>query len=258
MIFINNIDPVLLEFAGFTIRWYGVMFLIGLTLAYFINRWAFKKWEYSVDDLDSLVVYLFFGLVIGARLGHVLFYSFDYFWRHPVEILQIWNGGLASHGAAIGVLLAYLIWTYVHKIKFVKYADLIVLGMPVVAGFVRIGNFFNSEIFGTKTEGNFGVVFAKLGEDFPRHPSHLYEAILSFGIFFVMLWIFKKQGKKMPKLLLVSLYMLLYFAGRFVLEFWKDLHVLPESFPLSMGQVLSILPVFIAVFIGVYSRIRKN
>lgn len=249
MVFVNDIDPVLLNYGVLNVRWYGLMFLIGIVLNYLILRWAFKKDGYRVEDLDSIAVYLFVGLVVGARLGHIIFYEFSYYFTHPLEVFKIWNGGLASHGAAIGVFLAYLIWVIAHKIRFSKYADILVLGMPVTAMFVRIGNFFNSEIVGISTGENFGVIFKRLGEDFPRHPAQLYEAVLSFFVFLVMIFIYKRwgMGKKTPPLFFVFLYILLYFVGRFVIEFWKDLHGLPESFPLSTGQVLSILPVVLAV-----------
>jgi len=249
MVFVNDIDPVLLNYGILNIRWYGIMFLIGLVLNYLILRWAFLKRGYRVEDLDSIAVYLFVGLIAGARLGHIIFYEAWYYWAHPLEVFKIWNGGLASHGAAIGVFVAYLIWVLIHRVKFSKYADILVLGMPVTAMFVRIGNFFNSEIVGIMSGGDFGVIFKRLGEDFPRHPAQLYEAALSLFVFLVMIFIYKKWGitKKSPPLFFVFIYVLLYFVGRFVIEFWKDLHGLPESFPLSTGQVLSIPAIALAV-----------
>lgn len=260
MIFVNDFSPEIVNLGHVGIRWYGLLFAVGIVLSYLIIRWAFIRNRYSVDKLDSVAVYLFFGLVIGARLGHVLFYNFEYFWKNPIEILKIWNGGLASHGAAVGVFLAYVIWCKVHKVKFVKYTDALVLGFPIAAMFVRIGNFFNSEIVGIKTNGNFGVVFKRLGENFPRHPAQLYEAVLSFVIFLIMFFIFKKYYKKTPPLFFMFLYILLYFSGRFVIEFWKDLHVLPANFPLSMGQVLSLLPILLAIgyFTIFFPKLKKR
>lgn len=248
MIFINNIDPILVQFSVFTIRWYGLFFAIGLMTNYLLERWIFKREKHNPNDLDSMAVYLFIGLIVGARIGHAVFYNFDYFSGHPLEIFQIWHGGLSSHGAAIGVFIAYLTWTFVHKIKFTKYADLLVIGMPITAMFVRIGNFFNSEIVGYKTGGNFGVVFKRLGEDFSRHPAQLYEAVLNFFIFIILFFLYKKYFKKTPKLFFVFLYMLMYFLGRFFIEFYKDLHVFDASFLFSMGQILSIIPILIPLF----------
>ena len=257
--FIHDISPEVFSVGPLTVRWYGVLFVAGIILAYFIMRSIFKGRGYRLEHLDSVAIYLFFGLVIGARLGHAVFYNFDYFWNDPVEIFKIWNGGLASHGAAIGVFVAYLVWIRVHKVKFFKYADVFVLVFPLVAAAVRTGNFFNSEIVGTPTDGVFGVVFKKLGEDFGRHPVQLYSALMNLLIFAVLMILYKKYYEKTPRGFFLFLYMGLYFIGRFVVEFWKDLHALPESFPLSMGQTLSLFPILIAViyFVFFFSK-RKN
>lgn len=251
MIFTHNIAPEIFTVGPVAIRWYGLLFAVGLVLFYLVARWAFKKafgrGKAVMARLESACIYMFFGLVIGARLGEVLFYEPQYFLSNPVEILKIWNGGLSSHGAAIGLFLAYFLWIFVHKVKFSQYIDALVLGMPLVAGFVRIGNFMNSEIVGVPSGESFGVVFSRLGESFARHPVQLYEGLLSFAVFVVLIWIFKNYRKRLPTLFFMFLYILLYFNGRFVLEFWKDLHVLPASFPLSMGQVLSILPILIGI-----------
>lgn len=247
MIFIHDLSPELVNLGPLTIRWYGILFSTGIIINYLLVRWIFKREGYPLSDLDSLVTYLFFGLIIGARLGEVLFYEPEYYFRDPAEILRIWHGGLSSHGASIGLFLSYLLWIKIHKVKFTKYADAIILGMPLTAAFVRIGNFFNSEIVGIPTAGSWGVVFKRLGEDFPRHPVQLYEAILSITAFVILFLVYKKYYRKTPPLFFLFLYLMLYFGGRFIVEFWKDLHVLPEWSPLSMGQVLSIIPILMAV-----------
>ncbi len=256
--FIHTITPEIFSYGPITVRWYGLLFVIGIILNYLILLWVFKREGHKVADLESIVIYLFIGMVVGARLGHVFFYNAEYFLSNPLEILAIWKGGLASHGAAIGVFLAYIIWLLVHKVKFVKYIDLIVLGMPVTAGFVRIGNFFNSEIVGRPTDGSWGVVFTRLGEEFPRYPSQFYEAGLSFLIFFILMWVYKKFYKKLPPLFIMFLYVLLYFSTRFLVEFWKERHVIAIDSPLSMGQILSIVPVLIALIYFVILFIYKR
>jgi len=248
MLFVNDISPEIFSYAGFSIRWYSVMFLLGIVLNYLILIYFFKKRKFSINHLDSLVIYLFFGLVIGARLGEVLFYNPSYYLENPSEIIKIWHGGLASHGAAIGLLVAYLIWIKIHKVSFSKFVDLLVIPMPLTAMFVRIGNFFNSEVLGTKTGGDYGIIFKRAGEESPRHPAQLYEAVLSFIVFLILFFVYKKYYKKTPKLFFVCLYMLLYFLGRFFIEFFKDVpDPLPGSFALSMGQVLSIVPILISI-----------
>lgn len=255
MIFYHHISPILVSLGSLQIRWYGLMFASGILLSYFFIASIFKKEKLQIADLDSIAVYLFVGLVVGARLGHIIFYNIDYFLQHPLEILAIWKGGLASHGAAIGLFIAYWLWCKRHKMPFSKHVDAIAMGIPIAAMFVRFGNFFNSEIVGIPTSGSWGVIFQQLGEDFPRHPSQLYEAALNIFILILFVWIYKKKQAKAAAIsqqwptykpyFFLALYLILYFGGRFILEYFKDLHTLPESFPLSMGQVLSILPVLI-------------
>ncbi len=247
MIFEHNFSPILFEFGNSEIRWYGLLFTIGIISAYLITYYIFKKQKYPTTILESLAVYLFFGMLIGARLGHIFFYNTQYYLSNPVDILKIWEGGLASHGGAIGVFLAYLIWIKIYKIKFTKYADALVISFPFLAGFVRIGNWFNSEILGKATSGDFGVIFTRLGEDFPRHPVQLYSALMNFLIFIILFILYKKYYKKAKPLFFLFLYMFLYFSGRFIIEFWKDLHGPIESISLSMGQLLSIPAVLISI-----------
>lgn len=252
MYFKHNISPILLEIGPLTIRWYGLIFALGLLLAYFFMRWIFRKERFDLNHLDGVTLYLFIGLFVGARLGHVFFYEASYYLSDLIEIIKVWKGGLSSHGAAIGVLTAYLIWLQVYKIKFSKYIDYLVISFPIVSTCVRIANFFNSEIIGRPTNSNWGVVFQRLGENFPRHPSQLYEAGLSLLIFITLFVVYKKYRQKLPKYFILFLYVFLYFSTRFIVEFWKARHTIPDSFPLSMGQILSILPILIAIAYFVY------
>lgn len=265
MVFINDFSPEMVNFGPISIRWYGLLFAVGIILNYLLVKWIFQREKYPVPDLESLLFYLFPGLVIGARLGEVLFYEPGYFFSNPSEIIKIWHGGLSSHGATIGLFVAYLIWIKVHKAGFTRYADALAIGMPITAAFVRTGNFFNSEIVGIPTgsatvPGKWGVVFKRLGEDFPRHPVQLYEALLSIVIFLILFSAYKKYYRNTPPLFFMFLYIMLYFAGRFIIEFYKDLHVLPEEFPLSMGQVLSILPILISLgyFVIIFPKQSKR
>lgn len=258
MIFVHDISREIVSLGGLTLRWYGLLFIIGLIINFLVLRWVFKREKYPIEHLESVALFLFIGMVVGARLGHVFFYDAGYFLSNPLEILMIWKGGLASHGAAIGVFIAYLLWLKFQKVKFSKYVDIIVLGMPITSGFVRIGNFFNSEIVGKATDGSWGVVFNKLGEDFPRHPSQFYEAGLSFLIFFILFWVYLKLYRKIPHLFILFLYIFLYFSTRFIVEFWKERHVLSLDYPLSMGQILSIIPILIALGYFGYLLLRKK
>ena len=260
MIFNHDLSPIIFSLGDLHFRWYGLLFAFGILLNYLFVSWIFKRKKYDMKHLDSLLVYLFVGMVVGARLGHAVFYNFDFYANNPVEIFKIWKGGLASHGGAIGVFLAYWLWTKVNKVKFNKYIDAFALGIPLTAIFVRIGNFFNSEIVGVPTNGNWGIIYERLGEDFPRHPVQLYESFGSLTIFVLMFWIYKKYDKKMPKLSYMFLLLTLYFAMRFVAEFWKKRHILPVDFPISMGQVLSIVPLLIGLsyFLFFFAKARKK
>ncbi len=246
MVFVNNFSPVAFSVGPLVVHWYGLVYAIGLILTYLYIASVYKREKLPIAKLDSVAIYLFFGMLIGARLGHVFFYNAGYFLSHPLEILKVWNGGLASHGGAIGVFVAYLIWIWVHKVKFSKYADKLVMGFPIVAGFIRLGNYFNSELVGNATGGPWGVIFRRLGEDFPRHPVQIYAALMSFGIFLIMFLTYRRY-KKAPPLFFLFLYMLLYFIGRFVVEYWKDFAGHTGNLPLDMGQILSIVPILIAL-----------
>jgi len=243
---INNINPVLFDFEGLEIRYYGIMFAIGVSLYYVITAWIFKRNKYPNKDFENLILFLFAGLIIGARLGHIVFYNLDYFLANPIEIIKFWHGGLSSHGAAIGLFSAYFAFCFFYKIKFTKYADAISVAMPLTAGFVRIGNFFNSEIVGKPTNLPWSVVFKRLDEDFARHPSQIYEAILAWSIFFILIWIYVKHPKNKPRLFFMFLFILLYFATRFIVEFVKEYPVW-GFFNLTTGQYLSIIPIAIAL-----------
>ncbi len=245
--FINNISPILLEIGPLSLRWYGLFFALGLTLAYFFVRHLFKKNGHNPADADSVIFYLVIGVVVGSRLGHVLFYHPSEYLSAPLEILKIWKGGLSSHGAAIGVLVAYLLWLKINKTKFTKYANFLILGVPIVATAVRIGNFFNSEIIGIPTGGEWGVVFSKLGEDFPRHPAQLYEAALNLALFVILYLLYRARAPRLPKLFFLFLYIGLYFGGRFFIEFYKERFTIPADIPLSMGQFLSLVPIALAL-----------
>lgn len=256
--FINNISPIITEIGPLTLRWYGLFFAIGLACSYSLVRYLFKKKGYKPELADSVIFYLVIGLIIGARLGHVFFYHQGQYLSDPLSIFYIWKGGLSSHGGAVGALVAYLIWLKINKTKFATYLNELVLGIPVVATAVRIGNFFNSEIIGTPTNSNWGVVFKRLGEDFPRHPAQLYEAALNLVLLVFLYWLYRARGPRLPKFFLLFLYMGLYFGGRFIIEFYKERFTLPPEIPLSMGQFLSLTPILMAFVYFVILAFRKR
>jgi len=265
--FVNNI-PSTLVVGSFEVHYYSLFFAFGVILNYLILEKLWKKNGWSPKILDSAVIYLFFGLVIGARLGEVFFYNPEYYLSDPVKILKISEGGLSSHGATIGLIVAYVMFLLKEKHKkhgglkenFLKYADVLALPMPLTAALVRIGNFFNSEIVGRATDSPLGVVFAKNGENFARHPAQLYEGALLMFIFIILSLTFLR--KRRPNGLILFLFIGLYFLGRFFLEFFKEYQTDMESllpWDLTMGQALSIIPVLIALgyFIYIFARFAR-
>lgn len=281
--FIHNISRVVLEVGPFDVRWYGLMFAGGVVLYYFLTRWLWKREKWPFKDFDSLILVLFIGLVVGARLGEVFFYNFGYYSRAGFwEIFKIWEGGLSSHGATIGLVVAYAAFWWWRRFAahrkgvrremgggfaFSKYVDIAAVCMPLVAGFVRIGNFFNSEIVGRASDAPWAVVFAQNGESFGRHPVQLYEGFWAWVVFAIVfgLWLRKMGAKNRAKNwarpgFFLFLFIGLYFAGRFVIEFFKEYQIgigsdgLPWG--MTMGQALSVVPVVVAVgwFIIFYRR----
>lgn len=226
-------------------------FLVG----YQIMLVIFNKEKKSEQDLNDLVWIMILGTVLGARIGHCLFYNPSYYLRHPEEILQIWKGGLASHGAAIGIMIA--IYFYVKKRKDMTYLwvfDRIVITVALAGFFIRMGNLFNSEIIGKPTNSSWGFVFTSV-DMIPRHPAQLYESIAYLFIFFFLFWFyFKKEGKFKPGLLF-GLFLILIFSFRFFVEFFKENQSPFEAgMFLNMGQLLSI-PL---VILGIYLLFRKE
>jgi len=264
MIFTHNISAVLFSFGPIELRWYGLLFAMGIMLSYSIAFYIFKKEKFKLADLESLIIWLFVGVVIGARLGHVFFYDAALYLKNPVEILKIWKGGLASHGAAIGIFIAYFSWCKMHKVKFSKYINFLVIPMPIAAAFVRLGNFFNSEILGYPTNSSYGVVFKKVLENgvvesFPRHPVQLYSMLMNLLVFVILFYLYKNHKKSTQNLNMMFIYVLLYFSGRFIVEFWKDLQgPIPESFGITTGQFLSVIPISLALFYFAWNRYKTK
>lgn len=245
-----------------TVHWYGLLFAMAFIVGYFLGSAMFRHAGFPQKDADALLTYLFVGTIAGARLGEVIFYNPGYYLMNPIEIPMIWKGGLASHGAFIGNILA--MWLYVRKRPHITYMwvlDRMTIPFAIGGVFVRIGNFFNSEIYGHPTDLPWGVAFPNAldlhtaAEQFvPRHPSMLYEALTGL-ILFVILWAFYKKWKhKPPAGALTGLFMVILFTGRFIVEYSKvEQADFAVNWMVGMGQLLSI-PL---VIIGLYILIKK-
>lgn len=235
-----NVNPEILPDL-LPIRWYGLLFAAAFLLGYEILKRIFKHEGQPQEWTDKALIYVMVGTILGARLGHVFFYDWAYYSQHPSEILMIWKGGLASHGAVIGNIIALILLSKnVTKKSPLYILDRVVLTIAVGASFVRIGNFMNSEIIGKATGSDWGVVFERV-DMVARHPAQLYEAGCYLIIFLVLHRLYYKYSWGQFRGRLFGLFLAALFTARFVIEFFKENQVaFEEELTLNMGQYLSI------------------
>lgn len=238
--------------------WYGLLFASSFLFGYIIMNRIFRNENLGEGVLDRLTVYMAVGVIAGARLGHCLFYEPGYYLSHPLEILKIWHGGLASHGAAIGILLALWFFTKKEKKDYTWIIDRIAIVVALSGFFIRMGNLMNSEIYGVETTVPWGFVFLIKGETVPKHPTQIYEALAYLSIFILLFTLYwRKKGEHIQGLL-ISLLLILVFTARFFIEFLKEPQVVFETkMALNMGQLLSI-PFIIVGFIWLYFSLKQK
>jgi phosphatidylglycerol:prolipoprotein diacylglycerol transferase len=250
-----NMDPELFRLGPLAVRWYGLLFMTAFLVGFWLMGRVYRREQRALEDLDSLLIWTMAGTVIGARLGHCLFYDPLWYLSHPLQILFVWKGGLASHGAAVGIILSTWLFSRRHPDQPLLWLlDRIVVVVALSGLWIRLGNFFNSEILGLPTERPWAVVFERI-DLLPRHPVQLYEAI-SYGLIFVLLFgLLERHWRTMVPGQLLGLFLMAVFGMRFLLEFFKTQQtdfILPG--PLSMGQWLS-LP---AVAAGLWLILRAR
>ena len=240
--FINNFDPVAFEFLTFEIRWYSLSYIAGIVLAWiYIKKFILKETEYS-KYIDDLISYVLIGVIIGGRLGYVIFYNFEYYISNPLEILMIWTGGMSFHGGVLGVIISTYLFCKKNKLSTFYFLDIISLSAPIGIFLGRIANFINSELYGTRTDFFLAVIFEKV-DTVSRHPSQLYEAFFEGIILFILLnLIYKKYINHKPGVL-SALFLIFYSVFRFIIEITRepDAHLGLVFMELSQGQVMSIL-----------------
>lgn len=223
-------------------RWYGLLFALGFVFGYIIMHRIFKKERVPIRILDQLATYMIIATIIGARLGHVLFYEPREYFSDPVQILMVWKGGLASHGAALAIIIALLIFSRRNHKPYIWIFDRIAIVIALAGAFIRSGNLMNSEIYGVETTLPWGFKFINTDPSLvPKHPTQIYEA-LAYLLIFVFLWMvyLKRDGKPRPGFLF-AMFMILVFSFRFFIEFVKEPQVGFEAgMALNMGQLLSI------------------
>ena len=241
--FVWDVDPVIVRLGGLQIRYYGLLFAMVLLVGFhFLKRHLMDRQVPEDKIYPAFYWFTLFG-VIGARVGHCLFYEPERYLSHPLEILYIWKGGLASHGGTIGLILAMIVYSRLYKLPFTIVSDMVSYTAAIAATFVRLGNFMNSEIVGRASDVPWAMHFPRFddGGKFARHPSQLYEAAMGAAIFGVLYLIDRKFKTRAPRGLLIGTFLVLYFFGRFMVEFFKEYQTLnPESSSFTMGQYLSI------------------
>lgn len=247
--FIWDFDPVLAHFKYLHIHWYGAMFALALLSNYLFMHWVYLRELGTAEDVDRLLWYCIGGSIIGARLGHILFYNPGYYFTEPQKIIAIWEGGLASHGGVFGVLISLYVYQRKASFNYFWILDRAAVTASLSGCLVRIGNFLNSEITGTTTDVPWAVVFKRL-DNIPRHPVQLYEAIGYAGIFLFLLYLYKNSPTFDFKGHLCAWFLILIFSARFILEFYKDspMHY-DTDFWISTGQMLSIPFILVGIYI---------
>lgn len=257
-----NPDPEIFRIGSIAIRWYGVLFASGFVTGYFLMQHFFKKEGIPLKLLDQLTTTMVIATVVGARLGHCLFYEPEYYLRNPIDILKIWEGGLASHGAAIAILFAIYLFARKSKLSYWRVIDRIAVVTALAGFFIRMGNLMNSEIFGKPTTLPWGFIYENASDPAqrlqPRHPSQIYEGLAYLVIFAVLMLIYYRKNNRPKEGLLISLFLILVFITRFFIEFLKEPQVgFEASMALNMGQLLSI-PFVLAGVAGLFLIYRKK
>ena len=253
-------DPVAIHLGPLGIHWYGLMYLIGFLGVLFLGKWRIRRNPdgiVSERDLDDMLFYGALGVILGGRLGYVLFYQPDHFLQHPLEILAVWQGGMSFHGGFLGVLLA--MWIFVRKTgkNWLAVMDFVAPLVPLGLGAGRLGNFINGELWGRATDVPWAVVFPQV-DSLPRHPSQLYEFGLEGIALFLLLWIY--SSKPRPVGAVSGLFLIGYGVSRFVVEFARepDSFLGPLALGLSMGQWLSLPMILIGIWMLRYALTQKK
>lgn len=257
-----NVSPEIFDFGFFALRWYGLLFALGFVFGQRILTRIYKAEGRTEEDVDVITLYMIIGTVVGARLGHCLFYEPEVYLRDPIRILKIWEGGLASHGATIGILLSLYLFSRKYKFDYLWVLDRIVIVVALGGALIRLGNLFNSEIIGKPTnlpwafkfEQNHEIINGVQASMLPRHPAQLYESISSFLLFLFLYYLWNRRKSLTPRGLLFSLFVVILFTLRFLYEFLKENQVDKEDFLLNtigmnIGQLLSVPLIIIGLFI---------
>ena len=265
-----NPNPEIINIFGISIRYYGLLFAIGLVLCIYILGWIFKKEDIPSENLQKISIYGMIGILVGARLGHCLFYEPEYFLSHPLEMIFpirfLPEGGikftgyqgLASHGGVLGLIIALFLYSRKTKQSMINTIDLIAIVAALGGGFIRLANLMNSEIIGAPTKLPWGFIFEQVG-NVPRHPAQLYEAISYFLIFATMMMLYKNKRARFKNGFFFGLVLVLIFVARFFIEFIKENQVdFEDRMTYNMGQILSLPYILLGIGFIIYSIFKTN
>ncbi len=254
------IDPVAISFGSLQVHWYGIMYIVAFILAWLLLRYRAKKAGsgWTATEIDDLITWGMIGVIVGGRLGYILFYDFVHYSANPLDIIYIWNGGMSFHGGLIGVLLATFLWSRKYKKRYITLLDFISPAVAPGLFFGRIGNFINGELWGKVSSVSWAVVFPHAGSQ-ARHPTQLYEAFLEGLVLFVVLWIYSSKERSAGAV--SGLFAILYGVFRFISEFYrepdKQLGYLYSDW-FTMGMLLSLPLIVIGGLLFAYSVMKSK
>ena len=248
--FINNFDPVAFQIISFEIRWYSLAYILGIIIGWILCKKFFIKNLDIHQKFDDYITYLIIGIIIGGRLGYVLFYNFSYYINNILDIFKIWQGGMSFHGGLLGIIVASILFAKKNNQDLFVYTDLVSLVAPIGIFFGRLANFINSELYGKVTEVPWAVTFVQV-DNLSRHPSQLYEAIFEGIILFILLLYFRSKNFLAKPGLISGLFLIFYSVFRLCIEFFRvpDEQIGYLIFNLSMGQIISLVFIMIGTIV---------
>ena len=252
--FINNFDPVALEIFSLEIRWYSLAYILGISIGWILSTRIYISNKEFKEHFDDFLSYLILGIIVGGRLGYVVFYNFDYYSNNLLDIFKIWQGGMSFHGGLLGVIISGILFAKKKNQNPFLYLDIVSLVAPIGICFGRIANFINSELYGIETNLPWGVKFIQI-DNITRHPSQLYEALFEGIILFIILFYLRNKGMIKTPGIISGAFLIFYSTFRFFIEFFRvpDEQLGYLIFNLTMGQILC----FIFLVIGSYLTITK-
>ena len=257
--FINNFDPVAFQILSFEIRWYSLAYIAGIIIGWLLCKKIFIKNSNVNEKFDDYVTFLIIGIIIGGRLGYVIFYNFNFYINNLLDILKIWEGGMSFHGGLIGIIIASILFARKNGQDYFLYLDQVSLVAPIGFFFGRLSNFINSELYGIPTEVPWAVTFIQI-DNLSRHPSQLYEAISEGIILFLILLYFRNKNFLNKPGLISGLFLIFYSIFRFFVEFLRvpDQQLGYLILNLTMGQIISIIFILIGIVLVIFKNENKQ